>query len=214
MKSKIFLLILIVAGFTINCKKESDKCIDLYIDEKAKSYGAFQIRSYWIYQNDSTFEVDSVYCNGIHKDWSNDCAYHHENHEGLGCEAKSTLDTNITISYSINATSGGYSELLYSGGKNADSLIDSWRAESNLRTYGPAEDLFQKSDIVPSIELTLNGILYTSVYELEGELFRKYDKVGVSNIYIVNGLGVIKWTLQNQNGSYVSWSLLRHHIVL
>ena len=211
-----YILILIIVSCIICCKKDQNKCVYYFLNDREKRYCAFQIGSYWIYQNDSTFDFDSIYVNNINPGFINDCYYRQDSHDIFSCNAKSTLDTNINIGYSIEAT-GENSAVYYFGGGtySGDALHASWQSESYLFTNPTGDQFYQHLNQLNAIsQLTINGILYTSVYDFkESNHTFTYSQIDSINIFIVKDLGIIKWTLQYPNGSFVSWSLVRHHIV-
>lgn len=190
----------IIAGLTIiissiGCKNNCESHYN--VSQESKDYGYFLKGSYWVYQNDSTFEVDSFNIIGaatgveIHSLVEEGCNPHYYY---LGV-AKSVATSNISgdILEYFCGTKGG---VVFN--KNSEFLGIYFISASQTPNTDSLLEIIESLD--------LNGKNFSNVYE-------STYHTG-ANIYFAKNIGVIKTEILNDTSGYVeSWSLLRYNII-
>lgn len=189
---------------TYSCKKEEPEHIR--ISDEFKRWTVFNKGSYWIFQNDSTFELDSLYLK--------------ENPSSLDAPAYNSKDNFtlewIEMSYSSkflsattqNVNQGGmenYNLRVY----NNSAILLIANSSDNFLTYSKDE---QNEGYVYQL------LFHDTVYYIGPE---KFNNV-VCTQFVASGkkvtgwfskdIGLIKMTGENTNPDF-SWSCLRFHIV-
>ena len=184
----------------MSCKKETEY---YYLNEDEKKFGGFQSGSYWIYQDDSTFQQDSIYCISYNKHFENriDDGQIVESDEYYDSQLKSTIDSTANLRISIKAysqTSASYSYVfrfwsLGFGYSSTDNQVHSGRPNDQF--------VLNRYD-----QLTVNGNNYQDVTELQATSVTSPYK----SVLIAPDFGVIKWFIKSNDSTIVgSWSLIR-----
>ncbi len=203
-KKKIFSILLYFLIFS-GCEKEHHSYN--YLTDYAKTYGAFNIGSYWIYQQDSSLLIDSIYVIDLkHTNWARpiDSDGDIEHYESLTCNLSSLINSLSAYRIKVDSEVGYIDYNLYNWDANA-----AWQyAEENLVKI-PHQDW---STVMYHDSININGNLYLKVYEIENHFYTPYDYKRL-NAFVVSGVGLLKWSMLKNDSTIESWSLLRSRVV-
>ncbi|HYV93760.1 MAG TPA: hypothetical protein VE978_18435 [Chitinophagales bacterium] len=175
-----------------------------YVPQECKDYGYFLKGSYWVYQNDSTLQLDSFSVVFDSTFWTHSPDLSEGCNEETGPSGGSSFDgeqINSLATSSISEDSiqySSYSSEVYfymNGNRLGQYLIPSVRDYPNVDQW----DLFDA--------IAINGNLYLDVYKTTSTYTG-------ATLYFQKNIGVIKFQLPIDTTDYVeSWSILRYHTI-
>lgn len=205
-KNYLYFFFLVV--LFVGCKKREPDTY-AYVSAYGKSFSDFHTGSYWIYQNDSTLIIDSLYVKdsgdsiGVDIDYEDFSKHYYEINY---CNIKSTANPNDTIYYYTIPTTVAY-------------VFSDWYYGFNFHENTVNQSGYNDSMIYyPSMQL--NGNTYNSVFEF---IFKhveydynleKYVSKYRADAFVVSKIGLIKWYVHYTDSITQSASLLRSHIVM
>jgi hypothetical protein len=185
-----------------SCKKEETH---YYISEEFKAWGLFQKGSYWIYKNDSTFILDSVYLTGDPSvfDIPTNDSKSAPTHQEIELTLKSIFYSSCSLGVDIDGN---------------ESLGMSIFKQNTIGLIAHPPQYFTSSFL--ETNWTYNTLSYdTSFYigtvKYTNVVHTKFVFTNLSKMYSFSfskHIGLIKVIYENQD-STVSWSLVKHHIV-
>ena len=201
-KKKIFSILLYFLIFS-SCEKEHHSYY--YLTDYAKTYGAFNIGSYWIYQQDSSILIDSIYVIDLkHTNWARPIDSDGDilHFESLTCNLASSINSLSTHHIKVDSELSRINYHLYNWDATAQNT------EGNLVKI-PDQDW---STVMYHDSININGNLYLKVYEIENHFYTPYDYKRL-NAFVVSGVGLLKWSMLKNDSTIESWSLLRSRVV-
>jgi hypothetical protein len=188
--------LILIFFISLGCGKPD--VIHRYLRDYEKSFVFFKPGTYWIYQNDSTLAVDSLYVTSIidytNSLWADGDIY--LTYEKKGCMINRSLNQQNTISLYASPTN----EYTVSG----EIFFDSWDAYAYFT--------FENGEMINALKhntLNLNGYLYNDAFEVININSFQADTV---KAFLVSNLGVLKWEAHYPDSIHDNWSLLRYHI--
>lgn len=173
-----------------------------YVPQECKDFGYFLKGSYWVYQNDSTLQIDSFV---TYLDTMGMFSFPDQNE---GCTDGPAYYNNQQFTNSIAVSNISGDTLEYSCGTGGVDYYENQNFEGvYLIPDARQSNNPYKWEIFESYNL--NGKFFFNVYE--SKLFLNATN---ASIYFVQNVGVIKTEISIDTSTYVeSWSLLRYHIV-
>jgi hypothetical protein len=187
------------------------------LTENEKHFGVYNVGSYWIYQNDSTLIQDSVYVYSLSNvDLGQQYDADIYSYEGLSSAAHSVVDSNVSIAYTLRATSDNAANLRHSFYYCCDTTQTSWSTELKIYDFGSRSVYEGTQLIAPLNQYIVNGNSFDNVYKTKTDsvhgIFAGPDIASIE-LFIAKDVGIIKWTIKYVPDSTVSWSILRYHVV-
>ncbi len=201
-----YIPIFIVLGLLFfSCKKDPD----FYpVSDEFKPWFLFQQGSYWIFRNDSTLDLDSVYIK------SPPAYYRYPGDEGypvreaISIKYQSSFFEFIDV---LSSTSGSdFLSIYIYNSKVLPGLISNFPIKGEYKsTSGSATVLFENLMYYP--DYILNFTHYKDVCQTRWT-YTEQPLIKTFNFYFAKNIGLIK-VAGNWNDTTRSWSLLRYHVV-
>jgi len=199
-----FTVCLIFVVMVSGCKKKNSGQ-HVYISEAFKSWTYFNKGSYWVYKNDSTLAIDSVFLSGnpqILEVPIND--YDGSTIEVIGMPYSSSL---INFCHMDINLSGNES---YQITLNNDGSFNPW----GLLAYN-SDNFILVSTPNGYRTLSVDSVYYigqTKFYNVVHTQCTDNSSTKIYNFWFAKDIGLIKLVGANTNPSF-SWSVLRYHVV-
>ena len=203
--SKIKSILVILFVLIVGCRKNEVVYYDL--TEYAKSYGSFKNGSYWIYQNDSNFILDSIFVKDLKlSSWGrvSESDRLTEKYQILNCRLGSSINSPVNFFIRLESYRSFityhffYLNAVAYARYNGESLIRIPDVDWNSLTYYDT--------------VVINNTVYSNVYETENNFDFAFDYKKL-NVFIASGIGLLKWNILYNDSTSESWSLVRLHIV-
>jgi len=199
-------LVFIVLGLLLfSCKKDPD----FYpVSDEFKPWFLFQQGSFWIFQNDSTLDLDSVYIKSPPAYYNVPNPDRTYSRQAISIQYQSSFFEFIDV---LSSTSGSdflsihiYNSIVFPG------LISNFPIKGEYKsTSGSATVLFENLRYYP--DYILNFTHYKDVCQTRWTYTEPtFNKI--FNFYFAKNIGLIKVD-GNWNDTSRSWSLLRYHAV-
>jgi len=202
--------------FLLSCQKNPCKHPPIrYLSPEIKDHGLFKPGTYWVYQNDSTMQLDSITIvsidTGTKAEWSEaeECGGMYIIFYGEYASSNTSNNSmGTSFYYHISETMPG--AVFFYENDTANIFASDFVViyiESFLQSY-INDSLYEVIS-----EMTLNGNYFENVYE------RKYFNSPIenglrTNYYSASNYGLIKKEVFDSISANVeSWSLLRYHII-
>jgi hypothetical protein len=171
------------------CHEPSDKPL-IALPQNVKDYGVFEVGTYWVYQNDSTLQTDSMAVESTHND-----TLPISNHCEVGFREQAYVDLSSTLlggSYSLVSQSDQV--ILISSTSDQPEIFYSWQNADSLSNH-----------LLDSLEV--GGNTYY-------DIFTGSNQYGSTTDYLsARHFGIIKKLIYSPSGYVESWSLIRSHII-
>ena len=194
MKKGLFFICLIT--FITGCQKEGTK---VYIQDSFKKWTLFNPGSYWIYYNEQTMKLDSVYVDTIPLEY-------------FYPPDKDKIHYEIIIYNAVNLaefTLGARADdsfLLCEGSAGHD-FIFSYRVSANI-----SQNITEACGVVHRYDtLTINNIKFFNVIHIRDSSTNNF-LYSRQDYFFAKNIGIIKYS-KTSSSLDTTWSLLRYHVV-
>jgi hypothetical protein len=195
---QIHYLIFLIPVIFFSCKK-TEEPRHYRVTEEFKHWGVFNKGSYWIFRNDSTLILDSIFI--THGPEALDVPDNSSTSNYTYEYITTNLFSSFLISY-IETASSTETQALYNG---PTIMILSTLEDEFISSYSTGTGkyfLVSKDSVVYINSQKFNTVIHTQ--RIFGD--KKY------NYWIARDIGVIKYSGENTNPAFL-WSLVRYHIV-
>jgi hypothetical protein len=197
MKTRIILLCSILCFLLISCKKQTPTVY--YINDSFKKWTLFQKGSFWIFYNEQSNNIDSIYISETPTSWYSPAEP-------------------IAIQYILIKLSNSFLiQYLISSGPNDPvlSVEDIYSTDRNVFCYAqivgssiyasPTCKLVEKLD-----KYVINNNMFFNVIHTRDSNFVK--PIITKDYYFVQNIGMVQYSIKTTS-SDSTWSILRWHIV-
>ncbi|MCX6305627.1 MAG: hypothetical protein NT040_11725 [Bacteroidetes bacterium] len=185
----LIFLLLLFAG----CRKKNEPT---YISEKLKSFAVFQVGSYWIYKNEKTGNLDSIFISEVPHFFFN------------GNENIPPFVQECSMRYGGTIISGS---VVYP--ENEELVFQNDHSGSCIQFYTPtpgSNGSFSNISTFDSLEI--NNKYYHEVINTKNRFQFSNGDTLIYTFFIAKSVGIIKLN-KKTNDSDTTWSLLRNRSV-